>query len=227
MDKSTKPCARCKVAPRNSPHKSYCVDCHRELAAESAARRRGKVDLRKCSRCKTAPRNSSLKSYCIDCKRALERESMQRRGRWKTPLANCSRCGQERTGSHPNYCVACFRAYREEQRAKACSRCGAPRAEGDRRSADYCNNCSRDYWLMHKYGLTVEQYEQMLIEQTHRCALCGEESNGRPWHVDHCHDTGKVRGVLCDRCNRGLGQFREDAALLRKAVAYLEAHASP
>jgi hypothetical protein len=81
--------------------------------------------------------------------------------------------------------------------------------------------------MQHKYGLTAERYDQMLVEQGHRCALCGDENNGRTWHIDHCHDTGKVRGVLCDLCNRGLGHFRENADVLRKAAQYLEAHASP
>lgn len=179
-----------------------------------------------CARCKSTPRNCSSPSYCRDCHRALARESRDRRGRWKDPLVNCSRCGQERTGSHPNYCVSCFRAYREERRAEACGRCGKVRAETDRTNSVYCYDCWRDWWLRRKYGLTGEQYDQMLAGQGGRCALCGDESNGRTWHVDHCHDSGKVRGLLCDLCNRGLGHFRDNAGVLRRAVAYLEAHAS-
>jgi len=152
---------------------------------------------------------------------------MERRGKWKTAQTNCSRCGEFRTGSHPTYCVPCRKAYNAERRERECVRCGKLRAPGERMSSSRCNDCQRDWWLQHKYGLTAEQYDQMLIEQAQRCALCGEESNGRPWHVDHCHDSGKVRGVLCDHCNIGLGHFRENAALLRRAAEYLEAHASP
>jgi hypothetical protein len=151
---------------------------------------------------------------------------MQRTG-GKRKLANCSRCGATRTGAHPNYCRDCLKLYREERRERECVRCGKYRQPDEQHSADYCNGCARDYWLMRKYGLTVEQYDQMLVEQGHRCALCGDENNGRTWHIDHCHDTGKVRGVLCDLCNRGLGHFRENADVLRKAAQYLEAHASP
>lgn len=227
MAQDTRPCARCKVAPRNSgSHKSYCRDCKNQMTAASAAKSRAVLDTRPCARCKKAPRNSSLRSYCVDCKRALERESKERRGRWKNPLTNCSRCGGKRTGSHPNYCVACHKAYREERRAEACGRCGRKRDEGDRTSTSYCYDCYRNRWVFRKYGLTGEQYDQMLADQGQRCALCHDENNGRTWHVDHCHASNRVRGLLCDLCNRGLGHFRDDPAVLRRAAEYLEAHAS-
>lgn len=76
-----------------------------------------------------------------------------------------------------------------------------------------------------KYGITIEQYEQRLAEQGGVCAVCGEppgpgERGGL--HVDHCHDTGRVRGLLCMPCNQGLGQFRDNAAIMRRAITYLE-----
>lgn len=73
-----------------------------------------------------------------------------------------------------------------------------------------------------KYGLTLVEVEEM---RSHGCAICGRtEGNGRfgQLHIDHCHDTGKVRGVLCHSCNVSLGHFNHDPDLLRKAAAYLE-----
>jgi hypothetical protein len=75
-----------------------------------------------------------------------------------------------------------------------------------------------------KYGITLEQYEDMLSKQGHQCAICGHsdtsERNTFPL-VDHCHKTNEVRGILCIRCNQGLGQFRDDPTLLQRAVDYL------
>lgn len=81
----------------------------------------------------------------------------------------------------------------------------------------------RNYKLNYLYGLTPEQYETMLAEQGGVCKICKGLDNGR-WKllaVDHCHSTGKVRGLLCAKCNKGLGQFNDDAALLKAAITYL------
>lgn len=56
------------------------------------------------------------------------------------------------------------------------------------------------------------------------CAICGGIDEHRSLAMDHCHETGVVRGALCMGCNTGLGQFKDNPGLLRKAVAYLEAH---
>lgn len=77
-----------------------------------------------------------------------------------------------------------------------------------------------------KYGLTPEKYTEMQISQRHRCAICRrDEAGGRGrWHIDHCHETGKVRGLLCSRCNVGLGLMFDSVDQLRRAAAYLERH---
>ena len=79
-----------------------------------------------------------------------------------------------------------------------------------------------------RYGLTREQYEAMLAAQHGGCAVCGgtngSSRNRKLLCVDHCHHTGKVRGLLCDNCNRGIGALKDDLGLVRKALLYLEAH---
>lgn len=74
-----------------------------------------------------------------------------------------------------------------------------------------------------KYGITLDQYNAMLEQQGGGCAICGAATNknGKALFVDHCHDTGKVRGILCYRCNTGLGSFKDNAVLVAKAVSYL------
>lgn len=71
------------------------------------------------------------------------------------------------------------------------------------------------------YGLTIYQYNQIAKEQEYGCAICGTVPKLR-LNVDHCHQTKRVRGLLCWRCNRGLEHFRDDPRLFRVAAVYLE-----
>jgi hypothetical protein len=83
------------------------------------------------------------------------------------------------------------------------------------------------------YGITMGDYERILDSQDHSCAICkGNEgsiqSNGKPFSlaVDHCHDSKKVRGLLCSNCNRGLGFFGDNIATLLSAIEYLKKSSS-
>ena len=85
--------------------------------------------------------------------------------------------------------------------------------------------------LKRVYGLSLEEYERMHAEQNGLCAICGSSDAKRPKHrvrgylcVDHCHKTGKVRGLLCWKCNAAMGNLEDDIALLEKAAAYLRHH---
>ena len=74
------------------------------------------------------------------------------------------------------------------------------------------------------YGITQGERDALLIAQGNCCAICNAtEPGSRNWHVDHCHDTGVVRGILCHHCNLGLGHAKDDIEILRKMIAYLEA----
>lgn len=78
--------------------------------------------------------------------------------------------------------------------------------------------------LKKRFGITPEQYNQMVIEQTGRCAICKTMDPGHGYAhfpIDHDHATGKVRGLLCGLCNRGLGFFRDDIEALYAAIEYL------
>jgi hypothetical protein len=81
---------------------------------------------------------------------------------------------------------------------------------------------SHDNLLRHRYGLSLEDYDRISEEQGHVCATCGGvNASGRRLSVDHCHKTGQIRGLLCQNCNGGLGQLKDDPALVRKALDYL------
>ena len=83
---------------------------------------------------------------------------------------------------------------------------------------------TRRYVMKTKYGITPDDYQQMLESQDYSCLICGGEEVDRTLAVDHCHDTGVVRGLLCGPCNRGLGLFKDNPLLLESAAEYLRAN---
>lgn len=74
-----------------------------------------------------------------------------------------------------------------------------------------------------KYGMSLEDYDNLLAKQNHVCAICEQKETipNRPLSVDHCHDTGKVRGLLCNDCNRNLIAQRNDAEIFYRAAKYI------
>ena len=90
-----------------------------------------------------------------------------------------------------------------------------------RRVCRQCNKNNAYVQRIKRYGITVEQYGQMLTEQNTRCPLCSSEFDREP-HIDHCHSSGKVRGLLCFNCNTMLGSAKDNVETLRKAISYLE-----
>lgn len=114
-----------------------------------------------------------------------------------------------------------------------------PRAASRSGRATYCLPChnnrsrasrekvggSRTYHLTRRYGIVAEEFDGMFEAQDGLCAICRSAPAA---HVDHDHDTGEVRDLLCFNCNGGLGQFKDDAEVLRAAADYVERHrASP
>jgi len=71
-----------------------------------------------------------------------------------------------------------------------------------------------------EYGLTEEEYNNMVLSQNNMCAICNKPSD-RTLHIDHDHVTGKVRGLLCFNCNLGIGLLQEDLIILNRAIEYL------
>lgn len=115
----------------------------------------------------------------------------------------CSNCNESKHVFEftwePNICNDCRKAYHR---------------------AYYRKNKSliRDKYLERTYGLSPEQYEKLLTEQNGLCAICQKTE---AHHVDHNHENGQVRGLLCSSCNLGLGHFKDDVALLSNAIHYL------
>lgn len=83
---------------------------------------------------------------------------------------------------------------------------------------------SRRYRLKTRFGITIRQYNEMLQEQNNSCALCKIDQSQlkRNLSVDHCHKTGKIRGLLCMECNTGIGKFKDSIELLEETIKYLK-----
>jgi len=79
--------------------------------------------------------------------------------------------------------------------------------------------------LKNLYGLSWESYQVLLKSQNKVCAIClSKNKSKRKLAVDHSHDNGNIRGLLCDKCNRGLGYFNDDISILKKVIKYLKKH---
>ena len=113
-------------------------------------------------------------------------------------------------------------------KASSCGKHFQPKAP----SQHYCSDECRGYnsYYMRSYGITEATYQRMLAKQNSKCAICksegflmGEQHKVK-LVVDHCHETGKVRSLLCHNCNRGLGLFQDNTKILTKAISYLQKH---
>jgi Recombination endonuclease VII len=157
----------------------------------------------------------------------------------------CCKCGELKPLSefyeakacrdgHRNDCKACFSARAREwyrnNRAHAIERAKRWRAENPERAraTQRAVNrrrrpAARDHHLRKNFGISQADYERMLSKQGGCCAICRRPPRtGSSLHVDHDHDTGLVRGLLCFRCNGGIGQLGEDVERLVTATAYLQ-----
>lgn len=114
---------------------------------------------------------------------------------------------------------------KECTKAKARANHKAHREKG----AEHWETHRKKYRVRHykkKYGLTLEEFEDKLESQGNECEICKESldvnDNSKKAHMDHNHTTGELRGILCSKCNQGLGSFYESKEKLKSAIEYLE-----
>ena len=120
-------------------------------------------------------------------------------------------------------------AYFKDKQCKACGSQFTPEAP----SQHYCcSGCrGKNAYYKRNYGITDKDLAQMKEEQDYKCYICfsegfliGNNNHNEKLVVDHDHETGKVRKLLCHNCNRALGLFQDNPELLRKAAEYVEQH---
>jgi hypothetical protein len=177
------------------PNQRTCPECKESFIP-------ARNDRRFCSRkCATRYRLS-------DEHKQLEAEGLKR----------CAVCGEKKSISldfypyqgrphHNGRCKLCIRAY-----------------DNLRNSDPEVKAKNKIVKRVRRYKLTPEEHSRMLSEQDHKCMLCNrlEGVDGHSLVIDHCHVTGMVRGLLCKKCNLGLGYFEDNPKRLAKAIAYLE-----
>ncbi len=137
-----------------------------------------------------------LNSYCKSCN-----------------LKACKRYGQTEAGK------VVRKEYSRSEKGKQTQKRYAATTSG--------HKVRRDNSYRSKYNITLEEYDRLFQQQRGTCAICRKKETAKNEYgvrrlaVDHCHATGKIRGLLCDNCNRGIGHFKDDPLRLIKAAEYL------
>ncbi|HEU5266425.1 MAG TPA: endonuclease VII domain-containing protein [Jatrophihabitans sp.] len=190
-----------------SEDRKFCPDCRRDLSVSKFTR--------------NARSRDGLAFYCAECARVRLTESKRRR---HGPPRTRSGQGPRDVPDGLKWCPECGEVKPLDD---------FPRNRSQRRGrGSYCKPChnkivrankelhggSRNYHLRRRYGIAAEHFDTMFAEQGGRCAICREAPAEQ---VDHDHATNRVRGLLCFNCNGALGQFRDRADLMLRAIAYL------
>ncbi len=160
------------------------------------------------------------KKTCLKCGLTKDvsefefRESHNGKKYYRSP---CKKCANERKrGYSKKYRLL----YRHEINKKANERIKERKKAGDVKLTKSLKNAR----LKHLYGITLEEYEKQKETQKNRCYICNTKEQKKALSVDHNHNTGKVRKLLCWKCNVILGAIEEDETILNKMIQYLKEH---
>lgn len=216
-------CLRAQQRDRYSKtHRDKQVAKAEKLSKEDKLFSEGKFE---CSHCKQIQNLSAfnkhkqgrlgIETICKNCKQYFKDKRAKENGALRT----CRKCGKVATNTTE---LELFVKDKNSVfgRFNLCKEC---HTQSD--SNRYYNNSLEK--RVKKFGITVEQYNQFVKDQNNCCAICKKpkeqfDGRGNNFHIDHCHTTGKVRGLLCSNCNTGLGQFKDDIKSLENAIQYLK-----
>lgn len=157
-------------------------------------------------------------------------------------MKNCSKCNQQKPTSEYHkdkrnsdglygWCKTCAceksMLYRQNNIEKV--------RENQRAARNKNPDAYKNKSLKYTFGITLDEYNELLEKQNYVCAVCNKPEKEihpqskkiRNLNVDHCHETGKIRGLLCNSCNRGIGLLRDDPNLLFAAIQYLKRSSPP
>lgn len=224
----TKKCTKCGqvkavddfLLRENGKRRNECKLCHNEYQRIRYLERLGKH-----KRTARAETRESDPKQCIKC------------GEFK-PLSEFTFHNRSK-GQHRNFCHECEKAWirkyhkspQGKEKSKEWIEKNKDKIEEYRRlykedavKAERTKAYHRARWLRESFGMTVDDYIKLFEDQDGKCAICGNGTNGnkKNFCVDHDHETGKVRGLLCHNCNVSVGLMKESPLLLRKAAEYLE-----
>lgn len=147
-------------------------------------------------------------------------------------ISKCKECCNAYARQHNKLHPEARKAWRLINKEKIKEQKNSPKQKEQRRltSLSYMRNKSEikkhEYKLKYIYNMSLEDYDNLLIKQNNKCAICGTNNPGikniKNLFVDHCHSTTKVRGLLCNACNNGLGRFKDNIDFLNNAINYLK-----
>jgi hypothetical protein len=178
------------------------------------------LETKKCSQCgkikyiqefdKRSDRALGVRSACKQCRRkrrkVYEDKNREKIREWKR---NFNKNHKEEINSKS-------KLYRDSNKE---------RISNDRKKrykeSDKIKSRLRNYSYLSNYGITLEKYNELFEKQNGVCAICGTSTN-KPLYIDHNHKTGEVRGLLCVKCNSGIGFFMDNSHLLISAIRYLD-----
>jgi len=213
-----KTCTQCGVEKpleeygRNTKSRDgHRAECRKCIAARQRRRyvpsaKAGATLTKTCAQCGTVfsyiYRSGRERTFCGDlCKHRAMDDLKAARGLVVERRCACGSTDVARVGKP--VCPACKVDRRDPEKARAKER---------RRT-------------LRRYGLSEEDWNRMLLQQEGRCAICRTDrpgGRGELWHIDHCHVTNRVRGLLCHNCNVGIGNFHDDPQLLLAAAKYIQ-----
>lgn len=166
-----------------------------------------------------------IDSFCKECR------ARTRNNRYHSQKASQPDFAAKRRAQYARWRDSGRKKIRPELIAKRCGGCGDLREAAcyQRRALSVdgfqnrCKKCTAMVAKENRYGMARGQYNAMVKAQEGKCAICGWQSSPKdPLHVDHDHKTGRVRGMLCSRCNMALGSVEDDTSLLGSMIEYLK-----
>lgn len=187
--------------------------------------------IKNCGKCEKLIQAEGGKIYCLPCSTSIRLERIEKRREEKAKIANenkekillqvynpspCEGCGGKMLpslGNKRKFCRECkIKKRRNDDKIR----------QKDRRITSGYKEKYKKYMLNKLYGISLEQRDAMLAEQN-GCAICHRQDSGwnKDWHVDHCHKTNKVRGILCHPCNLLIGLAKDSSETLLSASKYL------
>jgi hypothetical protein len=227
-------CSRCNKLIDHETKKPWCKSCIREYQKEYMRKKRDDRNPNRkkrcpkgtrsplCARCKKI-KEKEYSAYCIECMRFKSRQ-FERTGR-KRP-----------ENYYENYVKVASREWRRKHADTVNARVAEDRKNNPEKYLQYDRkwrkeNIERDRYMdvLNKHKITSEDYEKLIYDHNNLCAICGKEETKKSrtkgdvcrLAIDHCHKTGKIRGLLCHNCNAGIGHFRDDEELILKAAYYI------
>ena len=209
------------AALKDSSHHGYGLDLEslpKTLADASATGSRFYFNGRSCAKGHVSPRYTKA-SGCVACNRVrnVKRAGVDEDRAGSRAAKHAARIEAQKLGrgtyENPEPCKSGH--YARWVSTNNCVQCDAEARQRHKVSAKFSR-------IKKEYGLSRDKYTEMVAQQSGRCAICGEQPDSHfSLHIDHCHTTGRVRGLLCGKCNQGIGLFSESKLLMQKAMEYL------